>query len=112
MISLNEVRDILASCTRSELRDHAFGDREIFWRTSDGEIVAEAYDGSVCSFHYEYEGKKFTSDNEGTLKELFSLGITGVVERNDSTGPDEFTQGVVMPGLSEDDILKELIYGK
>jgi hypothetical protein len=113
MKTLSEVKAILSGCTRSELRDHAFGDVEISW-TKDGKMVAEGYFGGggpvVASYcccagdckcgSWEFSGK--------AAVELRKCGTLGEVERNDETGPDTYAEGVCLPGLTLDGVRKEL----
>lgn len=78
---------ILAESIRDELRDHAFGDKEIYWRNSYGHQVATGYIGSsgaecgMAGFDISF--------SEAEARELAKLGTLGQVERNDSMGDDE-----------------------
>ena len=46
-MNIEEAKKILNKCVRSELRDHAFGDREIFWFSGDADkAVATGYVGN------------------------------------------------------------------
>lgn len=107
-MELQEAKDILSGCVRSESRDDAFGDCEVFW-TKEGLLVAEGYFGSGSSCVYlDDPGGLFTGNN---AHELRKLGTTGLTSRNDETGPDEFTPGEMMPGLSKGDVYHELTGG-
>lgn len=102
-MTLEEAKVFLAGCERGELRDHAFGDAEVWW-TKDGANVAGGYFG---------ESSEVSIDGHGAFRgreadELRSVGKLGAVERNDSTGPAEFVQGQVMPGLSPAGVYEEL----
>lgn len=103
-MTFDEAKELLSNCRRSELRDHAFGDREIFFTDASGNTVAEGYSGSSGTSVYvngtEFEGK------EG--EHLATLGHLGDIERNDSTGPEEYREGECMSGLTHDGVLDEL----
>lgn len=115
MMTFDEVKTLLNSCVRSECRDHAFGDREIFWNRPDGSLVAEGYCGrdgaSVWPACNEEDGKelfefpKFSDDQQW---ELLRCGTRGKISRNDSTGPDTYRDGRCMPGLTLNGVRKEL----
>ena len=80
-------REILKESIRDELRDHAFGDKEICWRNNYGQLVATGYVGSSGA---ECGMTGFDdSFSEAEARELARLGTLGEVERNDSMGDDE-----------------------
>jgi len=115
MMTFDEVKTLLDSCVRSECRDHAFGDREIFWETAQGTLVAEGYSGgsgaSVCS-EADGDGKElrdFPQFTEKQTYELLSCGSRGQIDRNDATGPDTYQEGACMPGLTLAGVRKELV---
>lgn len=74
--------NILSESIRDELRDHAFGDKEICWRNNYGQLVATGYVGSsgaecgMAGFDVSF--------SEAEARELARLGTLGNVERNDS----------------------------
>ncbi len=107
-MTFEEAKALLSQSVRDELRDHAFGDREIYWTTVGGEDVASGYCGegitSVTVGETYFIGEQAV--------ELAKLGRTGSIERNDSTGPDEYQDGRVMRGLTSDDIAFELVHGR
>lgn len=80
-------KKILSESIRDELRDHAFGDKEICWRNNYGQLVATGYVGSsgaecgMAGFDVSF--------SEAEARELSCLGTLGEVERNDSMGDDE-----------------------
>lgn len=102
-MNFREAMELLDECKRSELRDHAFGDVEIYW-TKDGEEIAYGYFSgsvqSVFSDHFSFKGEE--------AKELRSAGVEQSIERNDETGPDEFVQGQTMPSLMKRNIFDEI----
>ncbi|MNB58639.1 hypothetical protein D3C87_364630 [compost metagenome] len=105
-MTYDEAVKVLAAATRDELRDHAFGDREIYWTNDYGQSVATGYVGSGgCEI--DFTGFELTLE-EDQYRDLINLGKVGNVERNDSTGPDEFEDGKCMPGLTLDGVRKEL----
>ena len=80
-------REILKESIRDELRDRAFGDKEIYWRNNYGQLVATGYVGSSGS---ECGMAGFdVSFSEAEARDLACLGTLGEVERNDSMGDDE-----------------------
>lgn len=117
-ISFEQAEKVLSGAVRSELRDHAFGDREVTWRVGE-EVVAEGYSGSSGTYvtvyppggyQREFDGEEVeTGDFEGyQARELIKLGASGVIERNDSTGPSTYREGQVMPALTLEGVLREL----
>jgi len=126
-MDLQTAKLTLTACVRGELRDHAFGDVEITWGPVDerGEftaIVAEGYFGSgsgqgitvydpptplVDGYAEEPPGQKTYSFDGKEAQELRKCGALRV-ERNDSTGPDRYSEGSCMPGLTLEGVRKEL----
>lgn len=109
-MDLAEAKEILNSCVREELRDHAFGDVEVFWYKG-GVLVANGYfsAGQNDSITFIFEEKQpRASFYVEEARELRNCGTDGVVFRNDTVGPDEFVEGQIMPGLTKEAILKEL----
>jgi hypothetical protein len=116
ILTFEEVKKILNECHRNELRDHAFGDREIYWWHPKLGNIAEGYSGrSVCFSMNDENGTEVQFDRvftDSEIESLFKLGTMGKISRNDSTGPDTYTEGTVMPGLTLNGILNELISTK
>jgi hypothetical protein len=111
-MTFEEAEQILSETTRSELRDHAFGDREVFW-TKDGVEIAGGYFGGRTADVWIGKGVEGwegpTGDFEGLeARKLSQLGTLGVVDRNDETGPEEYSEGTTMPGLMIEGVRKEL----
>lgn len=108
-ISLEEAKKLLNSCTRSECRDHAFGDREIFWCDAHGRHVAEGYNSSVWIYSDVETQETFDFDfSEKEARQLLSCGTVGTIDRNDTTGPDDYVEGRTMSGLTIEGVRKEL----
>lgn len=104
-MTIEEAKALLAECTREELRDHAFGDAEVYWsREGEEEDVAVGYFGNE-SREVVFEAARF---NGPGADELRYCGKRGRVERNDTTGPDEYREGVTMSGLTLEGVRKEL----
>jgi len=127
-MTLNKAKVLLSTAVRSELRDHAFGDREIYWDVN-GKEVASGYFGcdssvsikfkeTTCTRHCRVE---FDEHSEECIKdscyctfdgkeaeELAACGVMVSIERTDETGPDEFVQGQIMPGLTKEGVLREI----
>lgn len=113
-MTLDEAKAVLSTCTREELRDHAFGDCEVYWIREgapalvDGDEVASGYFGSderIVSVSDGLFHETFRGDDADALR---SCGTRGRVERNDSTGPDEYHEGDCLPGLTSEGVLDEL----
>jgi hypothetical protein len=110
-MNLQEAKELLNTCVRNELRDHAFGDTEVGW-TKNGAEVAYGYFGytAVVSINYiNGNHEDYVGDFEGEdAKQLRNYGTTGQISRNDETGPDEYQEGVVMHGLTLEGVREEL----
>ncbi len=111
-MKLEEAKAILGGAIRTELRDHAFGDREVTWTkifADKEDIVGNGYFGgnlndvSVIDTDgnwYTFKGKEAES--------LSNWGSIGTIERNDSTGPDNYCDGTMMSGLTLEGVRSEL----
>lgn len=102
-MKLEDAKKILNVCIRHELRDHAFGDAEVYW----------FYGGKEIAFGYRGRNPEVSltpiSRFEGNeARELLDCGIEGEVTRNDEVGPEDFVEGRIMPGLTNRDIRREL----
>ena len=110
-MTLEEAKKLINSCTRHELRDHAFGDSEVYWE-KDGKEVADGYYGrnASCGSINEYvDGKPVGVEWSFSGREALELrkcGTTGGIERNDSTGPDRYQEGACMPSLTLEGVRK------
>lgn len=102
-MNFEEAEKVLEETVRSELRDHAFGDREVTWM-NEGGIVATGYFGSGMSEVSIGEHNFVGSD----AYLLSKKGVEGKIERNDETGPDEYNDGDIMVGLRPQDVLEEI----
>lgn len=80
-------KEILIKSIRDELRDHTFGDKELYWRNKFGHLIATGYisssdsDCGMAGFDVIFTGSE--------ARELAKLGTLGQVERNDSMDDDE-----------------------
>jgi hypothetical protein len=119
-MTLEEAKMLLTDSVRCELRDHAFGDREVSWYRQDGKMIADGYFGggkSCVSFivprdENSDDGWETLADFEGEeAQELAKCGTVGQVERNDSTGPPTYSDGACMPGLTLKGVRDELTRG-
>lgn len=97
-MNFDEAKFILERAERHELRDHAFGDMEVFWR-KDEKIVATGYFGVSSRRINMMNGGIFSGDEAMILKECGNLAG---VDRNDTTGPEDFEIGRVMPEIKEE----------
>lgn len=111
-MNIDEAKVLLNACEREELRDHAFGDAEVYWMKGEGDDrkeVAFGYFGGGSTTGITIKGEDDEVSFEGAdARALRNCGTTGHVERNDETGPDTFNEGNVMPGLSKGDVFHEL----
>lgn len=103
-MNLEEAKKLLDGAKRCELRDHAFGDMEVFW-TVDGEGVADGYFSCSTRSVSILGGPTFTDDDADALQDC---GTLDEVWRNDNTGPETFQAGVTMPGLTKEGVFEEL----
>lgn len=106
-MELEQAVEILEGCERWELRDHAFGDTEVTWTKEETQIASGYFSGSITDvcFGADYLWVKFEGDDARRLREC---GTESHVSRNDETGPDDYTEGDIMPGLSKGDVYHEL----
>lgn len=105
-MDLAEAKKMLDGAVRHELRDHAFGDTELFWEVDKVEIAGGYFGGGSSSVY-------FTDTSLGGFvgedaQELRKCGTLGDVERNDETGPDTYSEGTTMPGLTLQGVREEL----
>ena len=102
-MTLVEATELLTECHRSELRYHAFGDREVTWTLGTKEVASGYFSGrisEVCVLDTKFTGSE--------ALHLITTGKTVSVERNDETGPNDYRDGEVMPGLTLEGVRKEL----
>lgn len=89
-MTFDQASNILGCCTRYELRDHAFSDREISWFRGEVEVAHGYFGGSSADVRILEEfdgGGSFTGEE---AQKLASRGGNVVIDRNDTTGPDEY----------------------
>lgn len=99
-------KEVLNTCERRELRDHAFGDSEVFW-VLDGKKIADGYFGKSSAYVTINSDPSVKFENE-EARQLQECGTLAKIDRNDTTGPEEYAEGVVMPGLTKEGVLDEL----
>jgi len=108
-MTFDEAKEFLSRYYRDELRDHAFGDREIYWRTAEDEEVAFGYlgngDYAVSIIQPDSANSRFIGTEALALAKC---GLIGRIDRNDETGPDEYQDGQIMPGLTLEGVRAEL----
>lgn len=108
-MNFEEAKTLLNSATRWELRDHAFGDTEFGWTDAQGNHIAEGYSGGGrCSVWFNDPDETYSCDDVDEARELKRCGTLGPVERNDETGPDNYVEGYIMPGLTKEAVREEL----
>lgn len=104
-MNVETAKNILNQCERHELRDHAFGDMEVSWTKDGNEVGAGYFGGGVADVSLIGEFSDFHDEDARALQ---SCGTLAHVERNDSTGPEEFVEGQTMPGLTKEGVREEL----
>lgn len=116
-MDIDEAKEFLNGCVRHELRDHAFGDTEVSW-LKDGLIVASGYfSGTTADVWVAPSLPPGVPIGDSTTfhghesHELRKCGTEGAIERNDETGPDDYVEGDIQPGLSRGDVFHELTGG-
>jgi hypothetical protein len=110
-IDVAQAEEILRESLRFECRDHAFGDAEITWQNAQEVEVAGGYFSSSGGSIWLLDGEGNTlADYDGEdAQRLRQLGQLQGVSRNDSTGPEEYSEGTIMPGLTFEAVLNELV---
>jgi len=103
-----EAKEVLSKANRWELRDHAFGDREVGWDQNGKEIASGYFSGCTQEVGIVLSDGSYIVFDGADASELAMCGTLGTVERNDETGPEEYVQGQVMPGLTLEGVRKEL----
>ena len=90
-LTFEEARDFLNKCRRWELRDHAFGDRELTWvlGSDDDEVAGGHFGGGSREvwISEEHGGGRFAGDE---ARELSHCGRIETISRNDETGPYDY----------------------
>lgn len=108
-MNLSEAKELLNACVREELRDHAFGDVEVYWRKDRTHIAAGYFSGATANVWLIVENKPPSASFNGEeARELRNCGTSGPISRNDELGPDDFTEGETMPSLTKEGILEEI----
>lgn len=100
-------KTLLRGCTRSELQDHAFGDAEVYWMQNETMIATGYFSGTIQEVHIKVPDAEASFIGEAAM-ELRTLGNEGHIDRNDETGPDEYAEGAIMPGLTKEAVFREL----
>ena len=92
MTKLEEAKELLKNSFKSQLRDHYFGDREIYWEDGNGNSIAEGYAGSSgieVSVNFPNGDTHCFTDNDAEELDKVNCKIKAI-ERNDSTGPAQY----------------------
>lgn len=106
-MTLEEAKELLDKCDRGEQRDHAFGDTEITWWLDGKEVAGGYFGGGSANVWIDHQ--EFRAAFKGEVaQQLRKCGAKTVIERNDETGPDEYQEGVTMPGLTLEGVRDEL----
>lgn len=109
-MDFSEAKEFLSGCVREELRDHAFGDTEVFWKKHGSHVAGGYFGGGQADvwFSSSEDEPSIDSFTGNEARELRNCGSEGHVERNDETGPDTFVEGYIMPGLTKEAVLEEI----
>lgn len=123
-LTLGQAQALLELTERDELQDHAFGDAEVYWfaqfqghriEVACGFFGSGKYDGvtiynprTVLNNDGETPFEMIGDFKGDDARQLRTCGKKGHIERNDETGPDQYAEGDVMPGLSKGDVFFEL----
>lgn len=115
-MDLEEAKTLLNGATRHESRDHAFGDVEVFWVVGslkkEGDVLKEIatgyFNGAISDVTITLPNTDAVSFFGEDALALRECGTQGAVGRNDSTGPDAFVEGQIVPGLTLDGVRDEL----
>lgn len=105
IMTLDEAKVLLSGCIRDELRDHAFGDAEVYWSKSGDEVAHGYFSGKNADVYFVNERDSFKDDE---ARQLRNCGHSGRFSRNDETGPDIFSEGKIMPGLTKEGVFREI----
>lgn len=108
-MDLEEAKTLLSGAIRHELRDHAFGDTEVYWVLKGKEIATGYFGGGTADVSIISNSN--TSFEGEDARALRNLGEMGDVARNDETGPDTYVEGQTMPGLTLEGVREELTGG-
>lgn len=121
--TIEQAQKFLNLTERDELQDHAFGDAEVYWygmfQGQRIEIACGFFGGGHDGVSIYNPRTVINNDGEtpyetvGDFKgdearRLRTCGKVGRIDRNDETGPDRYTEGDTMPGLSKGDVFHEL----
>lgn len=106
-MTVEEAAKVLNACERQELRDHAFGDAEVSWiGPSSKNVIALGYfGGSHASVYFNVQGQSFYGVEATSLR---LCGQEGRVERNDETGPEEYSEGKMLDSMTKGAVFEEL----
>jgi len=105
MTTIEEAEAYLKDSVRQELRDHAFGDAEVLWYKDGNEVANGYFSGSQADISVPFFSLKLKGDE---ARKLRYCGVEGRVDRNDETGPANFSEGTIMPGLTKEAVFEEL----
>lgn len=109
MLSFDTVKLILSDCVREELRDHAFGDAEVFWSKNGKEIAEGYFGGGGASVWLPGPGQStLATFSDMEARHLRQCGTTGHIERNDETGPKTYQEGKIMDSLTKEAVYYEI----
>lgn len=84
-ITFDQAKELLSTSNRSELRDHAFGDREVYFEDAQGNEIAAGYYAMTCCDVEFNDGTCFSGEE---ARILIKMGKLINVERNDSQDDD------------------------
>ena len=90
-MTLEQAKNELKDTVRHECRDHDFGDREVYWMRGEDERASGYFSSTVDEV--SVGGVGFAGKDARALLECGVLEVS----RNNSTGPQDFVEAVMMP---------------
>lgn len=97
-MNLEEAKECLSICKRTELRDHFFHDREVDWYF-EGVHVASGYfslkERNITIYKYVTDGtfERLAQFDNSEADQLVGLGESFELSRNDKVGPEKYYGG-------------------
>jgi hypothetical protein len=80
-VELEEARTLLSECTRSELRDEAFEDTEVFWH-NDGVEVAGGFFNARAAYITITVNNTYSFLRDDDARSLRECGTLGVLDHD------------------------------
>lgn len=88
-MTLQQAMEMIRGSTKSESRDHVFGDREVYWE-KDGKEIASGYFSSTTREVVMTGSSCFEGEAAYQLDRVPTVRLHGSICRNDETGEDTY----------------------